>query len=125
MKIIDVLIKTNLFNDGFLKKIPESFRYDGYTFKRVTECGTTFYVDEVGDSIVDYICRDLSNLNSEVEIIEETIYTAGYYQVLEEDNKIEKIDFMTLNTQKEKNRAMKDTINKLIEEVNKLKESER
>ena len=49
-------------------------------------------------------------LNDEVEIIEE------------EDKKIEKIDFGALNTQKEKNRVMKDTINKLINEINNLKE---
>ena len=49
------------------------------------------------------------HLNDEVEIIEEP-------------KKIEKIDFGTLNTQKEKNRAMKDTINKLIDEINNLKE---
>ena len=38
------------------------------------------------------------------------------------EDDIEKIDFGTLNTQKEKNRAMKDAINKLIDEINKLKE---
>ena len=43
-------------------------------------------------------------------------------KIIEEPNKIEKIDFGTLNTQKEKNRAMKDTINKLIDEINNLKE---
>lgn len=42
--------------------------------------------------------------------------------LIEESKKIEKIDFRTLNTQKEKNRAMKDTINKLIDEINNLKE---
>ena len=44
--------------------------------------------------------------------------------IIEEDKKIEKIDFGTLNTQKEKNRAMKDTINKLIDEINNLKEND-
>lgn len=44
-------------------------------------------------------------------------------EIIEEDKKIEKIDFRTLNTQKEKNRAMKDTINKLIDEINNLKEN--
>lgn len=43
-------------------------------------------------------------------------------KIIEEPKKIEKIDFGTLNTQKEKNRAMKDTINKLIDEINNLKE---
>ena len=42
-------------------------------------------------------------------------------EIIEEPKKIEKIDFGTLNTQKEKNRAMKDAINKLIDAVNELK----
>ena len=46
----------------------------------------------------------------------------NYAEIIEEPKKIEKIDFGTLNTQKEKNRAMKDTINKLIDEINNLKE---
>lgn len=45
-----------------------------------------------------------------------------YVEIIEEPKKIEKIDFRTLNTQKEKNRVMKDTINKLIDEINNLKE---
>lgn len=45
-------------------------------------------------------------------------------EIIEESKKIEKIDFRTLNTQKEKNRAMKDTINKLIDEINNLKEND-
>lgn len=44
--------------------------------------------------------------------------------LIEDSKKIEKIDFRTLNTQKEKNRAMKDTINKLIDEINNLKEND-
>lgn len=38
------------------------------------------------------------------------------------NKKIEKIDFRTLNTQKEKNRIMKDTINLLVDEMNRLNE---
>ncbi len=45
-----------------------------------------------------------------------------YEPFIEDNKKLEKIDFKTLNTQKEKNRAMKDTINKIIDEINKLKE---
>lgn len=50
---------------------------------------------------------DIHKLNDEVEIIEE-------------DKKIEKIDFRTLNTQKEKNRVMKDTINQIIDKLNEM-----
>lgn len=45
-----------------------------------------------------------------------------YEPFIEDNKKLEKIDFKTLNTQKEKNRAMKDAINELIDVVNKLKE---
>lgn len=38
-------------------------------------------------------------------------------EIIEESKKLEKIDFKTLNTQKEKNRAMKDMINKIIDEI--------
>lgn len=46
-----------------------------------------------------------------------------YEPFIEDNKKLGKIDFKTLNTQKEKNRAMKDAINELIDTVNKLKES--
>ena len=52
------------------------------------------------------------------EIVE---FLNDYVEIIEEPKKIEKIDFGTLNTQKEKNRAMKDAINKLIDEINNLK----
>lgn len=70
------------------------------------ETNTKFYLSShIGDNYISDIFTD------EVEIIEEP-------------KKIEKIDFGTLNTQKEKNRAMKDTINKLIDEINNLKEND-
>ena len=53
------------------------------------------------------------------EIVE---FLNDYVEIIEEPKKIEKIDFGTLNTQKEKNRAMKDAINKLIDEINNLKD---
>lgn len=91
---------------------------DGKAPKKISYKGLVLEYDEKsedywcysGKYLFEYkftTCNDF--LNNEVEIIEE-------------DKKIEKIDFGTLNTQKEKNRAMKDTINKLIDEINKLKE---
>ena len=77
--------------------------YDGYVTKeslKTTPDAQIYLMDRY---------RTFMNLYKEVEIIEEP-------------KKIEKIDFGTLNTQKEKNRAMKDTINKLIDEINNLKE---
>lgn len=70
------------------------------------ETNTKFYLSShIGDNYISDIFTD------EVEIIEEP-------------KKIEKIDFRTLNTQKEKNIVMKDTINKLIDEINNLKEND-
>ena len=76
--------------------------YDGYVTKeslKTTPDAQIYLMDRY---------RTFMNLNQELEIIEEP-------------KKIEKIDFRTLNTQKEKNRTMKDTINELIDEINKLK----
>lgn len=44
-------------------------------------------------------------------------------EIIEEDKKIEKIDFRTLNTQKEKNRVIKDTINEIIDKLNKMEDN--
>lgn len=61
----------------------------------------------------------------EEELIEKEMMIVNEdVKIIEEPKKIEKIDFGTLNTQKEKNRAMKDTINKLIDEINNLKEND-
>lgn len=99
----------DLFKLMLERKAPKKIRVLGIdmTFIETAEWG-----DYKGDD-----CYRLSEfrltdcLNEDVEIIEET-------------KKIEKIDFRTLNTQKEKNRAMKDTINKLIDEINNLKEND-
>ena len=91
-----------LVKDG---KAPKEIKYKNFVYGWVQKYKTyTRYDITVKDLYIT-----TNNLNDEVEIIEEP-------------KKIEKIDFRTLNTQKEKNRAMKDTINKLIDEINNLKE---
>ena len=78
--------------------------YDGYVTKeslKTTPDAQIYLMDRY---------RTFMNLDKEVEIIDD------------EEKKIKKIDFRTLNTQKEKNRAMKDTINELIDEINNLRE---
>lgn len=97
----------DLFKLMLERKAPKKIRVLGFdmTFIETAEWG-----DYKADDCVrlsDF--RLIDCLNEDVEIIEEP-------------KKIEKIDFGTLNTQKEKNRAMKDTINKLIDEINNLKE---
>lgn len=110
IKIIDLL---NKIANG--EKLPEKIVYEDnvyYLGKNMVDLHT--YQTEGSATrrklslIIDNECLDL---NDEIEIIKEP-------------KKIEKIDFGTLNTQKEKNRAMKDTINKLIDEINNLKEND-
>lgn len=102
IKIIDLL---NMIAEG--KELPEKFMYEGYLYYMQKTKGICYRCDELNEIFEE--CLVLEDLNDTVEIIEEP-------------KKIEKIDFGTLNTQKEKNRAMKDTINKLIDEINNLKE---
>ena len=89
-------------------KAPKKINYGNVKLKYNEGCED--YYPYYGEGLFEYKFGNCKNfLNDEVEIIEEP-------------KKIEKIDFGTLNTQKEKNRAMKDTINKLIDEINNLKE---
>ena len=88
-------------------KAPKEIKYKNFVYSWVQKYKTYTRYDITGKDL--YITTN--NLNDEVEIIEEP-------------KNIEKIDFGTLNTQKEKNRAMKDTINKLIDEINNLKEKQ-
>ena len=103
IKIIDLL---NKIANG--EEVPEKVIFDGYIFEKDLKTDYTCFVKS-GE--IKYLLNEvfLSQLNDEIEIIEEP-------------KKIEKIDFGTLNTQKEKNKAMKDAINKLIDEINNLKE---
>lgn len=97
-----------LIKDG---KAPKKIKYDD----EIWECSKEEYYSckdgsiLLGDLFFNYKIQTF--INDEVEIIEDP-------------KKIEKIDFRTLNTQKEKNRAMKDAINKLIDEIKNLKEND-
>ena len=94
-----------LVKDG---KAPKKIKYNNIELEYDEKCEDYYsYFDNV---LFAYRLGNCVNfLKDEVEIIEE-------------DKKIEKIDFGTLNTQKEKNRAIKDAINKLIDEINNLKD---
>ena len=109
MKIIDLL---NKIASG--KEVPKEIVYKSIKYEYVDKWEQYVVSDNqlvvVEQPLLETISRaNYSCLNDEIEIIEE-------------QKKIEKIDFRTLNTQKEKNRAMKDTINKLIDEINNLKD---
>ena len=99
IKIIDLLNKIANGEDT-----PKEIKYDGYTFKKANES----YIEEDGDNLTDHICYDYSNLNDEVEIIEE-------------DKEIEKIgnDYYH-KTQPEQNQIFQRKINEIIDKVNSL-----
>lgn len=110
MKIIDLL---QMIANGE-EDLPKKFKFNGEMFE-MTEFGS--YADRDGDSIFDSLCTDFSNINDEVEIIEEETkpitkesiealgyacgeiqkcFTNGWNKSLEnkplEDNKIEKLE---------------------------------
>lgn len=103
MKVIDLLVR--IVNG---KKPPKHIKCGGLNLYWNDE-NYTYDIREKGTLYAPFYIFNYSELNDVVEIIEE-------------DENINKIDFKILNTQKEKNRVMKDTINKLIDEINKMKE---
>ncbi len=62
MKLIDLLVK--IANN---EEIPNKFKFAQQTFTR----NGTSYEDEDGDDIFESIFNDFSNINDEIEIIEE------------------------------------------------------
>lgn len=99
MKIIDLL---NKIANG--EETPDKFIYEKTVFTKENNGG---YTDEDGDNLTAWIFTDYSNLNDEIEIIK--------------DKKIEKLNFMTAETQKEKNRLIKDKINEIIDKMEEIK----
>ena len=85
MKIIDLL---NKISNG--EEVPNSFKYEDLIFKRHNDCGIAYYKDNDGDTLLDSIFGDLSNLNDEVEIIEEE------KKIPEKIEEIENGDFLEL-----------------------------
>lgn len=114
MKVIELLTK---IANG--EEVPEKFRFAGQIFEKQG----SYIEDEDGDSIFDSMCTDFSNINEEVEIIEEkeetkpitkeSIEALGYAcgeiqkcftngwnkslknePLIEEDKKIEKLEHM-------------------------------
>ena len=100
MTILDLL---NDYSKGITYKKVKLVETDDICIYRDND----YHVEGFNGLFLNYINR-ICNLLDEIEIIEE-------------EKEIEKIDFRTLKTQKEKNRVMKDTINQLIDEISKLK----
>lgn len=97
------------------KEKTKRFRFDGYTYHFENER----FVDEFGDNITSNINYDLSNLNSEIVIIEE-------------DNKIEKIKKVVCDSDLiDRNHfvieylaELKQKINEIIDKLNELGDKE-
>lgn len=138
IKIIDLL---NKIVNG--EMIGTKFKYDNDYFMVGDSGQINRYADDRFSELeyaYDNLGLDYDGLNDEIEIIEEEkddFNGIRYYkdgicymsfssepvktQDITIEKEIKKIDFRTLNTQKEKNRSMKDTINELIDAVNELK----
>ena len=100
-------------DDKAPKKI--KFRNEIYEYKNNIEDGFIDYVGIEKETNERFYLSSYIGNNYISDIFTDEV------EIIEEPKKIEKIDFGTLNTQKEKNRAMKDAINKLIDAVNELK----
>lgn len=97
-----------LVKDG---KAPKKIKYNDKIWDYDNRCQDYFYLN-VNDDLFGRLFNDLPTND----------FINDYVEIIEESKKIEKIDFGTLNTQEEKNKVMKDTINQLIDEINNLKE---
>ena len=95
MKIIDLL---NKIANG--EEVPEKFRFAEQVFERKG----SYIEDEDGDSIFDSICIDFSNINEEIEIIEEK-------KIPEKIELIENGDFVEIPN----NRDLMNKINEIID----------
>ena len=113
MKVIDLL---NKIANG--EEIPEKFKFAGQTFEKQG----SYIEDADGDSIFDSMFTDFSNINDEVEIVEE-------------DKKIQKLEivhngsanaYALLNEYGTKcaltkhSKVMCDKINEIIDKLNEM-----
>lgn len=134
MKVIDLLNK--IANE---EEVPEKFRFAGQIFEKQGN----YIEDEDGDSIFDSMCTDFSNINEEVEIIEEDkkdnftgwkMYQDGREVCSidcsqEEDKKIDTIDIEPLNLRDDLQRQIEivhyenimiaNAVNEIIDKINK------
>jgi len=105
MKVIDLL---NKIAKG--EEIPKKIRIKGWCYEFEWEEYLDNYYDKHAElDLMSALSMDKEELNKEIETIGE-------------NKKIEKVDFKTLNTQKEKNRIMKDTINKIIDKLEEMED---
>lgn len=107
MKIIDLL---NKIAKG--EKVPKKIKVSDETYSFSNDDGDYYNVIDGKNSLLEKIWRYNAYVWLNLKVVEI------------EEKEIEKIDFRTLNTQKEKNRVMKDTINQLIDVINDMRDKE-
>ena len=114
IKLIELLDLIATYNDGEeYVELPKKIRFENEIFNLGSYCKE--YFDEDGSTLGEYIAGDLSNLNSEVEIIEDEpkeaiiIDSNGYVHTELGAFKGRKMDI-----------AFANRINKLMNEVNEL-----
>lgn len=107
MKIIDLL---NLIAKG--EEVPKKIKVSDEIYKFSNDDGDYYNVIDGKNSLLEKIWRYNAYVWLNLKVVEI------------EEKEIEKIDFRTLNTQKEKNRVMKDTINQLIDIINDMRDKE-
>ena len=107
MKVIDVL---NKIAKG--EEVPKKIKVSDEIYKFSNDDGDYYNVIDGKNSLLEKIWRYNAYVWLNLKVVEI------------EEKEIEKIDFRTLNTQKEKNRVMKDTINQLIDVINDMRDKE-
>lgn len=105
MKIIDIL---NKIAKG--EEVPKKIKVSDEIYKFSNDDGDYYNVIDGKNSLLEKIWRYNAYVWLNLKVVEI------------EEKEIEKIDFRTLNTQKEKNRVMKDTINQLIDVINDMRD---
>ena len=118
MKIIDIF---NKIANG--EELPKKFKYGEATFE--LEGNGVSYTDQDGDNLTRYICYDYSNLNDEVEIINENkIEKLSYQQI--GSYLLERKDYETFtNCVNEQISKIGKKLNDMVEVVNYLLEKEK
>ena len=105
MKIIELL---TLIAKG--EEVPKKIKVSDEIYKFSNDDGDYYNVIDGKNSLLEKIWRYNAYVWLNLKVVEI------------EEKEIEKIDFRTLNTQKEKNRVMKDTINQLIDVINDMRD---
>ena len=116
-KIIDLLIK---IANG--EKIPKKIKYMDSIWEYCKNGTTQDYINDYGNCLMEFVPIIKVGLNDEVEIIEESKKIEKIKQLNNVGGCKELIELE--DKQQLNNHILKDKINELIDEINKLKEND-